>query len=94
MLRLIPDTKVDLVERCSGHGGTFGIMKDTFPVAVKVGKPAARLVAQKGNETLCSDCPLACKHLGQLVSADLAEGAAAPAKAHPIEILAKAYGLA
>jgi glycerol-3-phosphate dehydrogenase subunit C len=94
MLRLIPGTKVDLVERCSGHGGTFGIMNETFPVAVKVGKPAARQVAQKGNETLCSDCPLACKHLGQLVSADLAEGAAAPAQAHPIEILAKAYGLA
>ena len=68
MLRLIPETKVDLVERCSGHGGTFGVMKETYRIAVKVGKPAARQVAQKGNDTLCSDCPLACKHLGQLVS--------------------------
>jgi len=93
MLRLIPDTKVDLVERCSGHGGTFGVVKPTHDVAMKVGKPAARQVSQKGNETLCSDCPLACKHLGQLVSADLAEGAHAPAQAHPIEILARAYGL-
>jgi glycerol-3-phosphate dehydrogenase subunit C len=93
MLRLIPGAKVDVVERCSGHGGTFGVMKATHPLAVKVGKPAARQVAQKANDTLCSDCPLACKHLGQLVSADLAEGAAAPAQAHPIEILAKAYGL-
>ena len=93
MLRLIPDTKVDLVERCSGHGGTFGIMKETRPLAMKVGKPAARQVAQKGNETLCSDCPLACKHLGELVSADLAEGAAPPHEAHPIEVLARAYGL-
>ncbi len=94
MLRLIPGTKVDLVERCSGHGGTFGVMKETYGVAVKVGKPAARQVAQKGNDTLCSDCPLACKHLGQLVSADLKEGAKPPAQAHPIEILARAYGLA
>jgi glycerol-3-phosphate dehydrogenase subunit C len=94
MLRLIPGTKVDLVERCSGHGGTFGVMKETYDVAVKVGKAAARQVAQKGNDTLCSDCPLACKHLGQLVSADLKEGAKAPAQAHPIEILARAYGLA
>jgi len=94
MLRLIPGTKVDLVERCSGHGGTFGVMKETHAMAVKVGKPAARLVAQKGNETLCSDCPLACKHLGELVSADLKEGASPPTQAHPIEILARAYGLA
>ena len=94
MLRLIPDTKVDLVERCSGHGGTFGVMKQTHAVAMKIGRPAARQVEQKANETLCSDCPLACKHLGQLVSADLADGAAPPRQAHPIEILAQAYGLA
>jgi hypothetical protein len=29
-----------------------------------------------------------------MVSADLAEGAAPPRQAHPIEILAQAYGLA
>jgi glycerol-3-phosphate dehydrogenase subunit C len=93
MLRLIPATKVDLVERCSGHGGTFGVMKATHAIAVKVGRPAARQVAQKHDETLCSDCPLACSHLGQLVAADLEDGQAAPRQAHPIEILARAYGL-
>jgi len=92
MLELIPDTKVELIERCSGHGGTFGVMKDTHPVAVKVGRAAARQVTQKGNDTLCSDCPLACKHLGQLVSAQAGDDSAAPAQAHPIEIFARAYG--
>jgi len=94
MLRLIPDAKVDLVERCSGHGGTFGVMKPTHALAMKVGKPAARQAAQKGNDTLCSDCPLACKHLGQLVSVELGVGKAQPRQAHPIEIFAEAYGLA
>jgi glycerol-3-phosphate dehydrogenase subunit C len=90
MLRLIPDTKVDVIERCSGHGGTFGVMKETRPMAVKVGRPAARQVIQKANGTLCSDCPLACKHLSQLVEGD----AAAPVReAHPIEIFAAAYGV-
>ena len=27
MLKLIPNIKVDVVERCAGHGGTFGVMK-------------------------------------------------------------------
>ena len=93
MLRLIPGAKVDVVERCSGHGGTFGVMKETRGMAVKVGKPAAKQIAAKGNETLCSDCPLACKHLGQLVIAEHGP-AAAPRQAHPIEIFARAYGLA
>jgi glycerol-3-phosphate dehydrogenase subunit C len=68
-------------------------MKGTHEMALKVGKAAARQVAQKANETLCSDCPLACKHLGQMVAADLADGAAAPWQAHPIELLARAYGV-
>jgi glycerol-3-phosphate dehydrogenase subunit C len=92
MLRLIPDTRVELVERCSGHGGTFGVMKETHKIAVKVGKPAAKLVAQKTTDTLCSDCPLACKHLGQLLVAELLTGAAQPVQAHPIQVLARAYG--
>ena len=93
MLRMIPDTKVDLIERCSGHGGTFGVMKETHPLAVKVGKPTAKQAAQKGDETLCSDCPLACKHLGQLMIAEAGSAAGAPRQAHPIEVMAQAYGL-
>ncbi|HEX5265056.1 MAG TPA: heterodisulfide reductase-related iron-sulfur binding cluster, partial [Phenylobacterium sp.] len=93
MLRLIPDTRVELVERCSGHGGTFGVVKQTAPVARKVGRPTARQVAAKATDTLCSDCPLACKHLGQLLTAETtADSHAAPRQAHPIEIFARAYG--
>jgi glycerol-3-phosphate dehydrogenase subunit C len=94
MLRLIPDTAVELVERCSGHGGTFGVMKPTHAVANKVGRPTARQIAQKDKDTLCSDCPLACKHLGQLLTAETSPDArAAPRQAHPIEVFAQAYGL-
>jgi glycerol-3-phosphate dehydrogenase subunit C len=95
MLKLIPDTKVEIVERCSGHGGTFGVMKETRPMAVKVGKPAAKQVAAKnagqGSAELCSDCPLACKHLGQLLTVET-KGAQTPRQSHPIEVLARAYG--
>ena len=42
MLRLIPDVKVDVVDRCSGHGGSWGIMNTNFDTAIKIGRPAAR----------------------------------------------------
>jgi glycerol-3-phosphate dehydrogenase subunit C len=93
LLRMIPGAKVDLIERCSGHGGTFGVMKATRPSAIKVGKPAARQVAQKSDATLCSDCPLACKHLGQLLVAETGADKSQPVQAHPIEVFARAYGL-
>jgi len=89
MLRYIQDTKVDIVERCSGHGGTFGIMKKTRDFAVKVARPAVRQVKQKGNANLCSDCPLACKHLIQVMGDDGVK----LSPDHPMEIMAKAYGL-
>ncbi|MEZ5994837.1 MAG: heterodisulfide reductase-related iron-sulfur binding cluster [Hyphomonadaceae bacterium] len=94
MLKLIPDTKVDVIERCSGHGGTFGVMKETRPLAVKVGRPAAKLAAQKHNANVCSDCPLACKHINQLVEDEFSGIAGAHMReAHPIEVFARAYGL-
>ncbi len=90
MLKLIPNIKIDVVEKCAGHGGTFGVMKTTHNLALKVGRPAARQVKNKNNKYMASDCPLAGKHLEQLkqdtkISNDEA--------LHPIELLAKAYKL-
>jgi len=92
MMRLIPDIKLDVVERCSGHGGTFGVMKETFDVAVKVGKTAGRNVSKTGNKYVTSDCPLAAKHLVHEVEL-LEDGAKLPEAHHPIEIMARAWGL-
>ena len=90
MLKLIPNVKIDLIERCAGHGGTFGVMKKTHQTAKKVGKPAAMFVKRKKNKYLASDCPLAGKHLKQLeIDTDITNDEAL----HPIEILAKAYKL-
>ena len=96
MLRLIPDTPIDIIERCSGHGGTFGVMKETRGVAMKVGRPAMRQVVTQARGHVVSDCPLAANHLLQ-GARDIAarDGKELPASKpeHPIEILALAYGL-
>jgi len=47
MLKLIPNVKIDVVERCAGHGGTFGVMKNTHDLALKVGRPTARQIKKK-----------------------------------------------
>jgi len=92
LLRLIPDAAVTVIERCSGHGGTFGVLKETHHLAVKVGTPTARQVNKSEAETVCSDCPLAAKHLVQ-VSGSLAPDAPLKEAAHPIEVFARAYQL-
>jgi glycerol-3-phosphate dehydrogenase subunit C len=91
MLKLIPEPDVAVVERCSGHGGSWGVKKGNFEKALKVGKPVARTTAKNAKAFVASECPLAAMHILQGVEA--IEGAALPEKAHPIELLAKAYGL-
>tara|TARA_R100000005_G_scaffold96636_1_gene85380 strand:- start:2935 stop:4272 length:1338 start_codon:yes stop_codon:yes gene_type:complete len=93
VLRLIPEAKVTVVERCSGHGGSWGIMKDNFETALKVGKPAARAALKSNARFIASECPLAAEHL--LQEFETLDPEAAPEKQalHPIELLAKAYGL-
>ncbi|WP_334128516.1 heterodisulfide reductase-related iron-sulfur binding cluster [Sneathiella sp.] len=93
ILRLIPETKVTVVERCSGHGGSWGVMKDNFETALKVGKPAARAVLKANAKYIASECPLAAEHLLQGSENLDAEATAKKEALHPIELLAKAYGL-
>ena len=90
MLKFIPNIKMDVVERCAGHGGTFGIMKETHDLAIKVGKPTSRQIKNKNNKYMASDCPLAGKHLKQLeVDTSITNDEAL----HPIELIAKSYKL-
>jgi glycerol-3-phosphate dehydrogenase subunit C len=96
MLRLIPETPVDVIERCSGHGGTFGVVQPTHAVAVKVGRPVFRTAAQQARGHIVSDCPLAAQHIvSNVQEAMQKEGKIAPVKVpeHPIQIMARAYGL-
>jgi glycerol-3-phosphate dehydrogenase subunit C len=91
MLRLIPQAKPMLTERCSGHGGKWGIFADNFDRAIKIGKPTARAIAKNEPDIVVSECPLAGPHLRQVMEAN---GTTPPDRiGHPIEVLAKAYGL-
>jgi len=90
MLKLIPNIKIDVVERCAGHGGTFGVMKKTHDLALKVGRLTVKQIKSKNNKYMASDCPLAGKHLKQLeIDTNIVNDEAL----HPIELMAKSYKL-
>jgi glycerol-3-phosphate dehydrogenase subunit C len=91
MLRLIPGADVQVIERCSGHGGSWGVTKENFDIAVKVGKPVARQAMNAAKAHLASECPLAADHIAQGIEL---LGGAPPRPEHPIQIFARAYGLA
>lgn len=93
MLKLIPEADLTVIERCSGHGGAWGVMKGNFDVALKVGRPVARQAMNAGKRHIASECPLAGAHIQQGIDAlrnDESKGGEAP---HPIQLFAKAYEL-
>ena len=91
LLALIPGATVEVIERCSGHGGAWGCMKGNFEAALRLGRPAARHALEIGGHAV-SECPLAALHIAQGM-ARLAPGAPPRQVGHPIRILARAYGL-
>ena len=88
LLKLVPELKVDVIERCSGHGGSWGIKKGNFDLALKVGKPVVRKTIQLENEYLVSECPLAGVHIKQGVQ-KIDKEKTIKTLSHPIEIIEK-----
>jgi Fe-S oxidoreductase len=83
ILRTIPNTRVEVIERCSAVDGTWGFKKEYFELSMKVAKPLFDAVRDGGPVT-ATDCPLAALQIGQ--------GTGRSAR-HPIQVLADAYGL-
>ena len=94
MLRLVPQTRVAVIERCSGHGGIWGARTENFETAVKIGKPAAQAALKNDTSFVASECPLAADHLMQVIEIAAGDEKPKPSRAsHPIELMARAYGL-
>ena len=95
MLRLLPETEITVIERCSGHGGSWGVMKGNFETAIKVGRPVARDAVQGDKAvTSSSECPLAGLHILQGMELQAKDGPVPARSHHPIELFARAYGIA
>ncbi len=80
--------KVTMVERCSGHDGTWGVKREFFDKSMKIGKPVFRQMAEPKPDYVSSDCAIAARHILQ----GMGESATAQ-KQHPITLLRIAYGL-
>ncbi|MEI6558152.1 MAG: heterodisulfide reductase-related iron-sulfur binding cluster [Rhodospirillaceae bacterium] len=93
LLREIPGLELTVIERCSGHGGSWGLHKDNFELALEIGAPVAREVARSAHSVVASECPLAGRHI--LQGLERIEGTSVPSESlHPVQVLALAYGLA
>jgi glycerol-3-phosphate dehydrogenase subunit C len=93
MFKLIGEAvtvQLNTVERCSGHAGTYGVKTPTHPVAMKIGKPVFKSMANGEPDYISSDCQLAGHHIAQGMQQ---QGAPEAKLAHPLSLVRMAYGL-
>ncbi|WP_322072133.1 heterodisulfide reductase-related iron-sulfur binding cluster [Paraburkholderia bannensis] len=94
LLSLVPETKVTVVERCSGHAGTFGVKKEFHAMSMKIGTPVFKQMAQGAPDFISSDCQLAGHHIAQGIEENkLGTADGGPPLAHPLTLLRRAYGI-
>jgi len=92
LLRLVPQTTIEVIERCSGHDGTYAIKSRFRDASMKIGGPVFQRVASSDADYYSSDCPMA----GHQIESGLASTAPLASKAapmHPLALLRMAYGI-
>ncbi len=86
VLSLIPDTEVSVVERCSGHDGTYALKQEFHEASVKICRPVVNKVKQAEADYYGSDCAMAGHHIEHVMDSGVET-------VHPISMLKIAYGI-
>jgi glycerol-3-phosphate dehydrogenase subunit C len=84
-LLALTGAEVTMVEKCSGHDGTWAMKAEYFDESMKVGQKLFDGLADANAEIVSSDCALA--------GVQIRQGTGRPVK-HPVEVLRDAYGIA
>jgi glycerol-3-phosphate dehydrogenase subunit C len=84
ILRLIPGVQLEEVdEGCCGISGTFGVKVEKYDLSMKIGSRLFAAIRAAGSDHVLADCETCRMQV---------EHGTGQRSAHPIEILARAYG--
>ena len=86
LLQLVEDTTIEIIERCSGHDGTYAVKEEFHEKSMKICRPVITKVQKSESDYYSSDCPMA--------GHQIANGMKDDSKPHhPLTLLRMAYGL-
>jgi len=83
-LMALTGARVEMVERCSAIDGTWGLRAQNVEMAHKIAKPLMERVEEAETELVAGDCHLANTAIREATS---------KLPVHPVQVLARAYGL-
>ncbi len=86
LLELIQDTSLNVIERCSGHDGTYAVKSEYHDISMKICRPVITRIQKAESDYYSSDCPMA----GHQIANGMKDGSEPH---HPLTLLRIAYGL-
>ncbi len=86
VMQLVPGTTIEVLERCSGHDGTYAVKSESHEFSMKICRPLTDKIKKSGIDHYVSDCPMA----GQQIANGL-NGVMQPTS--PFALLKQAYGI-
>ncbi len=85
ILELVPGTTVTVIERCSGHDGTYAVKAENYAFAKRICRPVVQRIQEGDFDHYLSDCPMA----GSLIE----HGMGGKKATSPFTLLRQAYGI-
>ncbi len=86
IMQLVPDTEIEVLERCSGHDGTYAVKSEFHEISMKICRPITNKIKKSGVDHYVSDCPMA----GHQIENGLESGMKSES---PFGLLKQAYGI-
>ena len=86
ILELVPGTEVMVIDRCSGHDGTYAVKQESYAFAQKICRPIVKRITESALDYYVSDCPMA----GELIEQGVNNGSQAMSA---FTLLKLAYGI-
>ena len=86
ILSLIPGTSFEVIERCSGHDGTYAVKSECHDFSMKICRPIATRIGKAMVDHYISDCPMAAEQ----IALALGDGSRPES---PFALLRRAYGI-
>jgi glycerol-3-phosphate dehydrogenase subunit C len=89
LLSYISNENISMIERCSGHDGSYAIKAESFEKALKIRKPVISKINKGEFTNFTSDCPMAAKFIGSGIENEKN----VETNNHPISLIRKSYDI-
>ncbi len=87
VLQLVPNTEINVIERCSGHDGTYAVKSEYHEISMKICRPVTNRIKQASVDHYISDCPMAGHQIANGMDETKLEAES------PFTLLRQAYGI-